>query len=77
MDYLQVCCFCNLIDNFLQHFIELSNIKKCNTFGGNVFVLEEYGNILVVSNTFTKGDCKISFLIGLFKYTESFFHDFI
>ncbi|VDN42580.1 unnamed protein product [Gongylonema pulchrum] len=25
-----------------QHFIELSNIKKCNTFGGNVFVLEEY-----------------------------------
>ncbi|KAL3983054.1 DENN (AEX-3) domain family protein [Acanthocheilonema viteae] len=25
-----------------QHFVELSNIKKCNTFGGNVFVLEEY-----------------------------------
>ncbi|CAG9540111.1 unnamed protein product [Cercopithifilaria johnstoni] len=25
-----------------QHFIELSNIKKCNTFGGNLFVLEEY-----------------------------------
>ncbi|VDM95490.1 unnamed protein product [Thelazia callipaeda] len=25
-----------------QHFIDLSNIKKCNTFGGNVFVLEEF-----------------------------------
>ncbi|VDK89012.1 unnamed protein product [Litomosoides sigmodontis] len=25
-----------------QHFVELSNIKKCNTFGGNIFVLEEY-----------------------------------
>uniref|UniRef100_A0A914R5C0 MAP kinase-activating death domain-containing protein n=1 Tax=Parascaris equorum TaxID=6256 RepID=A0A914R5C0_PAREQ len=26
-----------------QHFIELNNIKKCNTFGGSIFVLEEYG----------------------------------
>ncbi|KJH48733.1 DENN domain protein [Dictyocaulus viviparus] len=26
-----------------QEFIDLSNIKKCNTFGGNVFLLEEYG----------------------------------
>uniref|UniRef100_A0A915A4P3 MAP kinase-activating death domain protein n=1 Tax=Parascaris univalens TaxID=6257 RepID=A0A915A4P3_PARUN len=25
-----------------QHFIELNNIKKCNTFGGSIFVLEEY-----------------------------------
>uniref|UniRef100_A0A7E4W4U7 MAP kinase-activating death domain protein n=1 Tax=Panagrellus redivivus TaxID=6233 RepID=A0A7E4W4U7_PANRE len=25
-----------------QEFIELGNIKKCNTFGGNMFVLEEY-----------------------------------
>ncbi|CAJ0938342.1 unnamed protein product, partial [Mesorhabditis belari] len=25
-----------------QHFIELGNIKKCNTFGGNCFVLEEF-----------------------------------
>ncbi|KAI1725545.1 DENN (AEX-3) domain-containing protein [Ditylenchus destructor] len=25
-----------------QEFIELSNIKKCNTFGGNMFVLEEF-----------------------------------
>ncbi|VDM59907.1 unnamed protein product [Angiostrongylus costaricensis] len=25
-----------------QQFIDLSNIKKCNTFGGNVFLLEEY-----------------------------------
>jgi len=25
-----------------QHFIELANIKKCNTYNGNVFVLEEY-----------------------------------
>jgi len=26
-----------------QERIELANIKKCNTFGGNMFVLEEYG----------------------------------
>ena len=26
-----------------QIFIGLSNIKKCNTFGGNVFLLEEFG----------------------------------
>ncbi|WKY14188.1 hypothetical protein Q1695_000048 [Nippostrongylus brasiliensis] len=25
-----------------QHFIDLANIKKCNTFGGNVFLLEEF-----------------------------------
>ncbi|VDN56295.1 unnamed protein product [Dracunculus medinensis] len=28
----------------LIHFIDLANIKKCNTFGGNVFILEEYGD---------------------------------
>uniref|UniRef100_A0A158R4P6 MAP kinase-activating death domain protein n=1 Tax=Syphacia muris TaxID=451379 RepID=A0A158R4P6_9BILA len=26
----------------LFHFIEIENIKKCNTFGGNMFVLEEF-----------------------------------
>ncbi|CAD6188935.1 unnamed protein product [Caenorhabditis auriculariae] len=26
-----------------QQFIDLTNIKKCNTFGGNVFLLEEFG----------------------------------
>ncbi|GMR61954.1 hypothetical protein PMAYCL1PPCAC_32149, partial [Pristionchus mayeri] len=25
-----------------QYFIELANIKKCNTYGGNVFLLEEF-----------------------------------
>ncbi|GMT35060.1 hypothetical protein PFISCL1PPCAC_26357, partial [Pristionchus fissidentatus] len=25
-----------------QYFIELANIKKCNTYGGNMFILEEY-----------------------------------
>uniref|UniRef100_A0AC34Q660 MAP kinase-activating death domain protein n=1 Tax=Panagrolaimus sp. JU765 TaxID=591449 RepID=A0AC34Q660_9BILA len=30
-----------LFDN-RQEFVDLSNIKKCNTFGGNMFVLEEY-----------------------------------
>uniref|UniRef100_A0A7I4XT80 MAP kinase-activating death domain protein n=1 Tax=Haemonchus contortus TaxID=6289 RepID=A0A7I4XT80_HAECO len=25
-----------------QHFIDLANIKKCNTFGGSVFLLEEF-----------------------------------
>ncbi|KAI6187935.1 MAP kinase-activating death domain-containing protein [Aphelenchoides besseyi] len=27
-----------------QDFIELSNIKKCNTYGGNMFVLEEFNH---------------------------------
>uniref|UniRef100_A0A915DLY0 MAP kinase-activating death domain-containing protein n=1 Tax=Ditylenchus dipsaci TaxID=166011 RepID=A0A915DLY0_9BILA len=27
-----------------QEFIDLSNIKKCNTFGGNMFVLEEFNH---------------------------------
>ncbi|VDO57673.1 unnamed protein product [Haemonchus placei] len=27
---------------FSQQFIDLANIKKCNTFGGNVFLLEEF-----------------------------------
>ncbi|VDO77367.1 unnamed protein product [Heligmosomoides polygyrus] len=26
----------------VHHFIDLANIKKCNTFGGNVFLLEEF-----------------------------------
>lgn len=29
-----------------QIFIELSRIKKCTTQGGNVFVLEQLGNVL-------------------------------
>uniref|UniRef100_A0A915MPH8 MAP kinase-activating death domain-containing protein n=1 Tax=Meloidogyne javanica TaxID=6303 RepID=A0A915MPH8_MELJA len=30
-----------------QELIELSNIKKCNTLGGNMFVIEEYGDFII------------------------------
>ena len=32
-----------------QEFIELTNIKKCNTFGGNTFVLEEYSEFRAIA----------------------------
>lgn len=34
------CCDYNRF--VFQEFVDLANIKKCNTFGGNMFVLEEY-----------------------------------
>uniref|UniRef100_A0A915A4M9 MAP kinase-activating death domain protein n=1 Tax=Parascaris univalens TaxID=6257 RepID=A0A915A4M9_PARUN len=49
-----------------QHFIELNNIKKCNTFGGSIFVLEEYDrrkNELVQRRYMSQMACEIAWTL--------------
>lgn len=47
-----------------QYFIELGNIKKCNTYGGNVFLLEEFGELPVHLHLFVTVDIRNEFFLS-------------